>query len=194
MTGKGNEPIGRRGRLSGMPTSVADESLLRTLYDDHASALLGYVLRLVSGDRHRAEDVVQETLYRAWQHPDALAPERGSVRPWLWTVARRIVLDGERARRARPREVADVDFPLGAVDDGVDRALAAQVVTDALASLTPEHRAALIETYYRGRSVAEAAATLGVPEGTVKSRTYYALRNLRSALEERGFGATEAGL
>jgi RNA polymerase sigma-70 factor (ECF subfamily) len=62
-----------------------------------------------------------------------------------------------------------------------------------MGTLTPEHRAALIETYYRGRSVAEAARSLGVPEGTVKSRTYYALRNLKTALEERGFGAGEVG-
>lgn len=176
-----------------MPTKVADEAVVRVLYDEHAGALFGYVLRLVDGDRHRAEDVVQETLFRAWRHPDSLAPERGSVRPWLWTVARRVVLDGERARRARPREVTDAAGQPALVEDGIDRALAAQVVADALTSLTSEHREALVETYYRGRSVADAARSLGIPEGTVKSRTYYALRNLRSALEERGFGATEAG-
>jgi RNA polymerase sigma-70 factor (ECF subfamily) len=175
-----------------MPTSVAEDSLVRSLYDEHAGPLFGYVLRLVDGDRHRAEDVVQETLVRAWRHPEALAPERGSVRPWLWTVARRLVLDGERARRSRPREVGDLSTSYALVDDGIDRALAAQVVIEALASLTPDHRQALIETYYRGRSIAEVASSLGIPEGTVKSRTYYALRNLRSALEERGFGAVEA--
>jgi RNA polymerase sigma-70 factor (ECF subfamily) len=52
--------------------------------------------------------------------------------------------------------------------------------------LQPEHKRVLLETYYRGKSVAEAAATLGVPAGTVKSRTFYALRALRLALEERG--------
>src|SRR5690606_35587630 len=116
---------------------------------------------------------------------------RGSIRPWLWTVARHLVVDGERARRARPVEVPGAEFAPAPVDDGIDRALAAQVVIEAMRTLTPEHRAALIETYYRGRSVAEAANILGVPEGTVKSRTYYALRNLRSALEERGFGSPE---
>jgi RNA polymerase sigma-70 factor (ECF subfamily) len=59
-------------------------------------------------------------------------------------------------------------------------------VQQAIALLTPEHRAVLAETYYRGRSVAEASTTLGIPEGTVKSRTFYALRALRLALEELG--------
>jgi RNA polymerase sigma-70 factor (ECF subfamily) len=165
---------------------VADEDLVRALYDEHAAPLMGYVLRLVGGDRQRAEDVVQETLLRAWRHPDSLTPDRGSARPWLWTVARHVVVDGERARRARPAEVAESALGVVPVDDGVDQALVAQLVAEAIETLSPEHRAAVVETYFRGRSVAEAAHVLGVPAGTVKSRTYYALRALRLALEERG--------
>ena len=59
-------------------------------------------------------------------------------------------------------------------------------VAECLSALSPDHRAVLLETYYRDRSVAEAAEILGIPQGTVKSRTYYALRALRLALEERG--------
>jgi RNA polymerase sigma-70 factor, ECF subfamily len=170
---------------------VADEDLVRALYDEHAAPLMGYVLRLVGGDRQRAEDVVQETLLRAWRHPDSLAPDKGSARPWLWTVARHLVVDGERARRARPAEVTEAALGVVPVDDGVDRALVAQLVAEAIETLSPDHRAAVIETYFRGRSVAEASAVLGVPAGTVKSRTYYALRALRLALEERGITGTE---
>jgi RNA polymerase sigma-70 factor (ECF subfamily) len=104
----------------------------------------------------------------------------------LWTVARHVVVDGERARRARPAEVAESALGVVPVDDGVDQALVAQLVAEAIETLSPEHRAAVVETYFRGRSVAEAAHVLGVPAGTVKSRTYYALRALRLALEERG--------
>jgi RNA polymerase sigma-70 factor (ECF subfamily) len=167
----------------------ADEELVRTLYDEHAGPLLGYCLRLTSGDRQRAEEVVQETLVRAWRHPEALRSAHGSPRPWLCTVARNLVIDGQRARRVRPIETggdALVELAATPADDELDRALLAYEVGECLAVLSPDHRAVLIETYYRGRSVAEAAEVLGVPEGTVKSRTYYALRALKLALEERG--------
>lgn len=164
---------------------AADEELLRGLCDVHAGPLFGYVLRLVRGDRQRAEDVVQETLVRAWQHTASLSDERSSVRAWLFTVARRIVIDGVRARSARPHEVdlGDADGP--ALDE-IERSIETWEVLDALETLSADHRAVLVETYYRGRSVAEAATVLGIPPGTVKSRTYYALRSLRLALEERG--------
>ncbi|PYC66783.1 RNA polymerase subunit sigma, partial [Streptomyces tateyamensis] len=77
---------------------------MRALYRDHAGPLLGFVLHLVGGDRQRAEDVVQETLLRAWRHADQLDPNAGSLRPWLVTVARRIVIDGHRRAAARPPE------------------------------------------------------------------------------------------
>ncbi|WP_436786755.1 sigma-70 family RNA polymerase sigma factor [Yinghuangia sp. YIM S10712] len=183
-------PPARNGAdTSSAPLATADEAVIRALYLEHAGPLLGYTLRLTSGDRPWAEDVVQETLLRAWRNPDALDPARGPVRGWLCTVARNLVIDGGRARRARPPETGDA--PLLAVaderaEDEFDRALLSWEVAEALGALTPEHRAVLLETYYRGRSVAEAAKVLGVPEGTVKSRTYYALRALRVALEERG--------
>jgi RNA polymerase sigma-70 factor (ECF subfamily) len=159
---------------------------MRALYEEHAPALLSYAVRLSSGDRQRAEDVVQETFLRAWRHPQALVEERGSVRPWLFTVARNIAVDAHRARRARPIEVSDEALAVVPAADELDRALEAWQVADAIAALSPEHRAVLLETYYRGRSVAEAAAVLGIPQGTVKSRSYYALRALRLALQERG--------
>ncbi|WP_283138796.1 sigma-70 family RNA polymerase sigma factor [Rhizohabitans arisaemae] len=163
---------------------TADESLMRALFDDHAGPLFGYVLRL-TGDRQRAEDVVQETLLRAWRNPRALSGR--PIRPWLFTVARNIVLDLHRARQARPPETGDDALAvLPAPEDDLNRALDSWAVADALGALRREHRAVLVEVYYRGRSVAEAAAELGIPAGTVKSRTYYALRALKLALEERG--------
>jgi RNA polymerase sigma-70 factor, ECF subfamily len=167
-------------------TRTADEELIRALYAEHGPALLLYALRLADGDRSRAEDLVQETLLRAWRHPDALAADRGAVRPWLFTVARHLAVDAHRARLARPHEVSDAALAAVPSDDVLDRALQAWQVADALAALRPDHRTVLLETYYRDRSVAEAAAVLGIPPGTVKSRTFYALRALRLAFEERG--------
>lgn len=146
--------------------------------------MLGYVLRLTDGDRHQAEDVVQETLLRAWRHPAAL--EDRPIRPWLFTVARNLVVDAHRARRARPLETGDAGLTSVPAADDIGRALESWMFAEALADLSAEHRTVLIETYYRGRSVAEAASALGIPPGTVKSRSYYALRALKLALEERG--------
>jgi RNA polymerase sigma-70 factor, ECF subfamily len=168
-------------------TRASGEELLRELFDEHAPALLAYSLRLTDGDRGRAEDVVQETLLRAWTHPDAMAPERGSPRPWLFAVARRVAVDAHRRRIARPREVGDE--PLAMVADPVDeleRALESWLVADALSALSPAHREVLLQTYFHGRTVSEAAQILGVPGGTIKSRTHYALQALRLALLERG--------
>ncbi len=166
-----------------------DVALMRQLHDEHAGALWGYCLRLTSHDRSRAEDVLQETFLRAWRHRAILDSPPAAVRSWLFTVARNIVIDEWRTSRARS-EVTVADVPEGeGTDDQTDQLLLSWVVADALTRLSPEHRAVLLECYYRGRPVSEAAARLGVPEGTVKSRTHYALRALRLALEEMGVGA-----
>ena len=180
--------VDRLARQTGDQTG--GEASLRRLWDDHARPLLAFVLRLTGGDRGRAEDIVQETLLQAWRHPEALDPARGPVRPWLLTVARRVAIDQYRARQARPAEVGDDGLAeLAADGDGVDAALDRWLITDALSTLTPEHREALVHTYYAGRTVTEAAVVLGIPPGTVKSRVFYALRALKLALEERGVAA-----
>src|SRR5689334_20685261 len=156
-----------------MVVSSAEDSALRALYEQHAGPLFAYALRLTGGDRGRSEDIVQETLLRAWRHPQALDPERGPVRSWLFTVARNIAVDAHRARKARPTEVGDEALAVVPAVDEIEQALDRWLIADALSTLSVEHRAVLVETYYRGRSVAEAAATLGVPAGTIKSRTFY---------------------
>jgi RNA polymerase sigma-70 factor (ECF subfamily) len=173
----------------GQRSAVADDELLRALWAEHGGPLLAYATRLTGGDRHRAEDIVQETLLRAWRHPEALAADRGSPRPWLCTVARNIAVDQHRSRRARPPEAGADALSLVAVPDDADRVLETWIVADALRTLSAEHREVIVETYYLGKSVAEAAAALRIPAGTVKSRTYYALRALRLALTERGVTA-----
>ncbi|MBP2403142.1 Sigma-K factor [Streptomyces netropsis] len=169
--------------------TTPDEELMRALYDEHAGPLLGFVLRLVGGDRQRAEDVVQETLLRAWRNADRLRGASGSVRPWLVTVARRIVIDGHRSRQSRPREVDAGPLELIPAADEIERALRLMTISEALGDLTEAHREALIETYFKGRTVSEAAEVLGVPAGTVRSRVFYALRSMKLSLEERGVTA-----
>lgn len=163
-----------------------DAELLRAMFAEHGDALYAHALRLASGDRQRAEDLVQETLLRAWRHPEALNPDRGSVRAWLFTTARNLAIDSWRRRSVRVGEVITDTPPEPVSDDETDRTVEAWLIAEALGRLSPVHREVLVECFYQGRSVAEAASRLGVPAGTVKSRTHYALRSLRLILEEMG--------
>lgn len=184
-----SEPNGGPLRAHRVPatTEVLDESALRQLYAEHGGPIMAYLLRLTR-DHARAEDLLQETMLRAWRRPAVFDPERGAVRGWLRTVARNLVVDDIRARSARPseRELTDKSpqDPVG--EDPYDAAILSWEVSDALSALSAQHRAVLIEVYYRRASVAEAAETLGIAPGTVKSRTFYALRALRTACQERG--------
>ena len=168
-----------------MTASDRDEQLLRALYDRYAASLWWFVLRLTGGDRARSQDVVQETMLRAWRRPSVLDEQQGSARAWLFTVARRIVVDEWRSARSRHELIVD-EPPEQTQVDQVDAMLDTWVVAEALDRLTPEHREVIVECYYRGRSTAEAAETLQIPVGTVKSRTHYALRALRLTMQEMG--------
>ncbi len=139
-------------------------------------------MRLTGGNASKAEDVVQETMLRAWRHLDALDEARGSQRTWLFTVARRIAIDEWRSRPERIEYPTDV-VPELIAEDTIDRAVQCWTVTAALNRLSREHRSALHACYFHGRSVREAAREFGVPEGTVKSRLYYGLRAMRVVLE-----------
>jgi RNA polymerase sigma-70 factor (ECF subfamily) len=166
--------------------SDGGDQLLRALHAEHGDALFAHAMRLSDGDRQRAEDLVQETLLRAWRHPEALNPERGSARAWLFTTARHLAIDAWRRRSARVGEVVTDAPPEPAAEDETDRAVEAWTIAEALGRLSAPHRQVILECFYRGRSVTETALVLGVPPGTVKSRTHYAMRALRLVLEEMG--------
>lgn len=162
------------------------EDLMRALHDEHAAALWGYCLHLTNRDHAQAQDVCQETLLRAWRHPDVLAKTPSAARGWLFTVARNIVIDEWRSRQVRPETVMAEPPEAGQEQDQVDQLLQEWVVAEAMSRLSVDHRQVLHECYYQGRTVADAARRLGVPDGTVKSRAHYALRALRLALDEMG--------
>jgi RNA polymerase sigma-70 factor, ECF subfamily len=156
------------------------------LHDRFGGGLLLFAYRSL-GDWQAAQEVVQDTLVRAWRSAERYDPDRAALGTWLYAIARNLVIDQQRRRAARP-QVLEAE-PDTIVDDSpaaLDRALEAWQVAEALQALSSDHRAAILETYYRGLSVAEAAERLGIPPGTVKSRVYYGLRSLRLVLEERG--------
>lgn len=159
--------------------TTTDERALTELQREHGQALLAFLLGLTHGDRQRAEDLAQETLVRAWLHPEAFDSSYESMRPWLFTVARRLAIDARRSRLARPAEIGDGVLALTA--DPADTAESCDAALDvraAVRGLSPEHRAVLVRLYFHGLTVREAADDLGIPAGTVKSRSHYALRQL----------------
>ncbi|RIJ71389.1 sigma-70 family RNA polymerase sigma factor [Nakamurella silvestris] len=159
---------------------------MRALHLEHGQVLRAYATRLSDGDSGRAEDAVQEAFVRVWNRPEVLDNGRGSVRGWLLTTVRNILIDGYRTRRHRPEALYAMvpDAPVRI--DEIDRMLSATLLNDALRSVAPAHREAVVGCYYRGLTVAELAGQLGLPIGTVKSRLFYGLRALRAALDERG--------
>jgi RNA polymerase sigma-70 factor, ECF subfamily len=164
-----------------------EAAMMRVLYDEHAAALWRYALRL-TGDHARAEDVVQETLLRGWQHPEATNDSERSARAWLFTVARNMIIDERRSSRFR-NEVSSLvgsAAPEQASPDEVNAAVDRMLVGEALAQLSPDHRAVIRRSYYLGWTTTQIADDLGIAEGTVKSRLHYAMRALRVALQEMG--------
>lgn len=160
-----------------------DPDALDRLHREHAAALWSYVTRL-TGDRSRAEDVVQETMLRAWRRSIS-DDANGSARAWLFTVARNLVVDGARGASSRHETVVAL-VPDRTESDRVDALFDTMLVTDALLALSQEHREVVVRAYHGRQTVAEIAAALDIPLGTVKSRLHYGLRALRLALQERG--------
>ncbi|EFC84674.1 sigma-70 family RNA polymerase sigma factor [Parafrankia sp. EUN1f] len=172
------------------PAALPRERVFEELVRTHRGPLLSYATRLTGGDRGRAEDVVQETFLRAWHHLERLTTRPGSVHGWLRRVAHNLAVDGHRSRQARPTELeltadhADIAMP----SDTSEAVVLSVVMAEALRQVWPVHRSALVEVYLRDRTSEQAAARLGVPVGTVKSRVHYGRRALRQVADQLGLG------
>jgi RNA polymerase sigma-70 factor, ECF subfamily len=166
--------------LRSMPSADA-EAKVSQLYREHSAYVLSYVAGLLR-DRYLAEDVVQETMVRAWRHCGELSQEKGSIRGWMIRVAHNIAMDKLRMRRSRPAEVTEESAPEGLLEDHADAVVSALQVRQVLSRLSPRHREVLELMYLNGFTALETAERLGIPEGTVFSRSHYALRILRRDL------------
>ncbi len=159
------------------------DAALRQLYSHHAKALHGYVERFCP-DSASADDIVQETFIRAWRHLPQLSADDRPLRPWLYRVARNLLIDADRAARSRPIGVQPQPADDARDDSGLDQVLDRQLVSAALRQLSPAHRSVLVETFYHGGTPATVARRLGIPYGTARSRLHYALHALRQELED----------
>jgi len=159
---------------------LCDPAGFRAAYATHSGQLLGYCAREL-GDRGLAEEIVQETFVRAWRNCSAYRGSSGSLRTWLYAIARNAMIDAMRARAVRP-QLTRADPVEEAGPDDSARMLVRLDVERALASIAPEHRDAVVRVFLWDRSYEQTAAELGIPVGTVKSRVFYGLRALRAAM------------
>jgi RNA polymerase sigma-70 factor, ECF subfamily len=158
------------------------DAVIRQLYSHYAKALHGYVEQFCP-DRASADDIVQETFIRAWRHLPQLSADDRPVRPWLFRVARNLLIDANRAARARPTMVQGRAGDVG-TDSGLEEILDRELVSAALQHLSAAHQTVLVETFYRGGTMATVARELGIPHGTARSRLHYALDAMRKQLDE----------
>lgn len=152
----------------------------------HGTALTQFALKLTLGDRQRAEDIVQETLIRAWQHPEVIGDGRRPIRGWLFTVTRHVAIDMWRSRSRSVETICSQGGEATDLAEPMEQAITAMDVRAALATLSTAQRQVIEQIYYLGRSCQETAEILGIPAGTVKSRAHYGLRRLRRILSPAG--------
>jgi RNA polymerase sigma-70 factor, ECF subfamily len=167
---------------SGQQSGDADAAI-RQLYSHHAKALHSYVEHFCP-DGASSDDIVQETFIRAWRHLPQLSADDRPIRPWLFRVARNLLIDADRAARARPATVQEQPDEEAETDPGLDQVLDRELVSAALQQLSPAHQAVLVQTFYHGGTLATVARELGIPHGTARSRLHYALHALRQQLQD----------
>ncbi|MEU1366336.1 sigma-70 family RNA polymerase sigma factor [Streptomyces sp. NPDC005803] len=168
-----------------LSTDADCDAFIKDIYDQYGPLLVRYATRLLDGDWHKGEDIFQETAARAWKHARFLGSRNERLRPWLFTVARNLVIDHHRARQVRPLELMPVE-ELDISSDSTASTINSHVVMQALGELNERQQTVIRLMYFLECSVNQAAEHLGVPPGTVKSRAFYAMRALRKVLERQG--------
>jgi len=165
--------------------AVGDRDALKELYERHRLPLLGY-LRVLTSDHGLAEEILQDSLFAAWNGADRFSGE-SSARAWLYGIARRRARDAMRKRRFQFVDLASVEHVAANEPEPDDIVLVnagIEELAKAIDRLSAAHREALILTFVHGLAYQELADVVGVPIGTVKSRLSNAKRALRDVLNE----------
>jgi RNA polymerase sigma-70 factor, ECF subfamily len=181
----GTNPVEYEGMSDGdLIRRVArrDGSAFETLYHRFARPVFGLALRRL-GDRMRAEDAVQETFAAVWRSARTYRPDRGAGAPWLYAVARNAIVDRSRSKSEPPGEAPDLPSTEPGPDERAEASYTSWRVHRALESLSSNERDVIELAYYGGLSQSEVADFLGIPLGTVKTRTRAALGRLADLLE-----------
>jgi RNA polymerase sigma-70 factor, ECF subfamily len=160
-----------------------DRGAFETLYRRYARSVFGLALRRL-GDRGRAEDAVQETFASVWRGAHSYRPERGPGGPWIYAVARNAIVDRSRARSEPAVEAPEQESHEPGPPEQAEAGWTAWRIHRALEELSPNERTVIELAYWSGLSQSEVAEYLGIPLGTVKTRTRAALARLADLLEE----------
>jgi RNA polymerase sigma factor (sigma-70 family) len=167
--------------------ATGDRSAFEDLYRRYARPVFGLALRRL-GDRGRAEDAVQETFASIWRSAGSYRPDRGPGAPWLYAVARNAIVDRARARTETPSDIPDEASADAGPADHAEQSWVAWRVHRALEELPEREREVIALAYWSGPSQSEVAEFLGIPLGTVKTRTRAALAHLSELLGEEELG------
>jgi len=181
----GATPLHERGLTDGdliRRVARGDADAFELLYQRYARPVFGLALRRL-GDRMRAEDAVQETFAAIWRSAKTYRPERGAGAPWLYTVARNAIVDRSRNRSELPAEVPDTATVEPGPAERAETSYVAWRVHRALEELSGNERDVIELAYYAELSQSEIADFLGIPLGTVKTRTRAGLSRLADLLE-----------
>ncbi|WP_217145759.1 sigma-70 family RNA polymerase sigma factor [Streptomyces sp. AC627_RSS907] len=169
-----------------MSFDVEPSEALAEIYQQHAADLRRFAHHKLGGDWHRAEDLLQEAMLRAWLQLRNKPDRELRVRPWLKTVIKNLAIDEFRSHGSRCEAVTDIETDDEEATDPTRSVLAEIIVREAMRDLSENHRQILQRVYLLDLSTRTVAAELGIPSGTVKSRSYHAVRALKSALMTRG--------
>jgi RNA polymerase sigma factor (sigma-70 family) len=167
--------------------TAGDEAALGELYDEFSPLVYGLAAR-VTRDWAAAEDITQEVFVRVWEAPQAFDPARGTWMGWLCTMTHRRAVDWVRRSAARHRHSAAAAPPVAAPDPE-ETAVAGSVaksVQVAVNDLPEAQREVIRLAYFDGQTYRQVAETLGIPEGTAKSRLWTGLRRLADRMQAEG--------
>ncbi|MDX3488389.1 sigma-70 family RNA polymerase sigma factor [Streptomyces sp. ID05-18] len=178
-------PVPTASQAGHLAPDIDCDAFIQGIYDQYGPLLVRYATRLLDGDWHKGEDIFQETAARAWKHARLLGSRNERLRPWLFTVTRNLVIDHYRARQVRPLELMPVE-ELDTSSNSTASTINSHGVMQALGELNEQQQTVIRLMYVLECSVDQAAEHLGIPPGTVKSRTFYAVRALRRTLEKQG--------
>ena len=163
-------------------TDTGADTRIGALLAEHSLPLSHYLASFTNSSPHSVDDLLQETMLRIWRRLDDVPVDPEGARRWLFTVARNVGIDSVRRARARPVCVELTESVSSATDDTGETAVALNALRAAIGALSDTQRALLVDLHLEGRTVAEVAHRLRVPEGTVKSRAFYALQTVRRAV------------